>query len=253
MKSTKRNLAGAQVFFLTLAMILGFSPATTVAAGNPTLAVQPKQIHFNSKKLCGESRYSTIVAGGALLGGTALGAKIGAGAGASIGSILGLACDVASANPTFTCTILSTKIGTVVGAGVGGAISAVVGHMSWNAIFGHHNCAAAIYTYELNGYKKFSRAKNSESIRAAQRASERRIKKLGGSNIRLETSFDGWETRCAYFGWGKDGTAYTALGPSISRARNRFNKLCKEGNTECSYYDSFCNNWKWFQWDHWSF
>ena len=211
-------------------------------------------MHFESKKLCGNAKYSSIVTYTGAVVGLLGGAVVGSGIGGTIGGVLGLACDGAALGTTGgLCTISGVKIGTFVGGVVGGAVGAIYSNLTWNGIFGHHNCAATIYTYDRSGTRYFGVAKNSESIAASQHANERGIKQRGGSNMKLEIAFDGWEVRCAAYAWGKDGYPYYALGPSRVRARIRRDELCEERKTECYGQRSFCNSWKWFQWDHWDY
>ena len=246
----------SQVCFLALAMFFGFSLMTFGNAAQSQLGdiSIPKEIQFESKKLCGNAKYSSIVTGTGAIAGLMGGAVAGSGIGGTIGGALGLACDTAAVGTAGgLCTIAGVKIGTVIGGAVGGAVGAIGADWTWNGIFGEHNCAAAIYTYEKGGKRVLTATSNSESIRSAQRYTERRIKKLGGSNILFQTAFDGWEVRCAAYGWGRDGEVYIALGPSRPRAHAKFYKLCEEGKTECYGIRSLCNSWKWFAWDHWGF
>lgn len=207
-------------------------------------------IRFPAEKFCGDSNHSSIAAGGGLVLGTVGGVAAGAGKGAKIG----IACDAVTAGTTLgLCTIAGATIGSVVGGIIGAVGGTVVADLFWNKIFGHHNCAASIYTYRTrDGKKDIWRVWNAESIDAAKDGALRHIKKDGGSEAKELVSFDAWETRCAAFAWGKDGYAYSGLGPSDTKARLALKATCKEAGVRCPKPESLCNSWVFFDWHNWT-
>lgn len=256
MKTTMRKLTSVQVFFQTLAIIFGVSFMT--ASNAAKLPIIPPLIHLNSTKVCGDATGSSLVTGGGLLVGAGIGTAVTAGAGAAAGTGAGVAAGAAAGGKlglSCSAVLVGTDIGlcTAAGAVIGGVVGGIIANKTWKKVFGHHNCAGAIYTYEKGGRRHFYTVSDSESIQSAQRYAKKRLKKRGASNIQLHAAFDGWEVRCAAGAWGKDGQPYVGLGPSVSKAREQYNKMCKVGNTECHHAGSFCNSWKWFSWDHWGF
>lgn len=143
-------------------------------------------------------------------------------------------------------------IGSVVGGVIGSVAGATAADYSWNAIFGHHNCAAAIYTYEdKNGELDILACSESESIKFARRCIAKGIREVGGQSATEVITFDGWETRCAAYALSENDLPYAALGPSVPRARSSFNELCRADGAKCPPPKTFCNSWRWFAWDHW--
>ena len=212
------------------------------------------QITFPSARYCGAAKHASLATGGGAVLGTAGGAWLGAGKGATIGAKIGLSCDATTGGSTLgLCTIAGVSIGSVVG-GVIGAVGGGVGvNMAWDATFGHHNCAAAIYTYRgKDGNKWFRWSYNSESIGRARSSALRRIRRSGGSNAKELVTFDLWEERCAAFTFGEDGDPYSGLGPSDTRARLALKATCKQAGTKCDDPSSFCNSWAFFDWGNWS-